>query len=72
MVTDTPELLPCPFCGTPGSKEEMEFEDKTFWVVGCDKCGSDSLKGGVDMTIWVSHDDLQTAIAAWNRRVNDE
>jgi Lar family restriction alleviation protein len=62
------KLKPCSFCGSIKSVvliETTEFVDKLYQV-GCDamKCGCGATSG-----LWDSEDE---AIAAWNRRANDD
>jgi hypothetical protein len=55
-MSDTPKLLPCPFCGNPDP--ELAETHKDHWRVGCAKCGS------------YNNNSLgqESAIVAWNRR----
>lgn len=59
------ELLPCPFCG--GAVEltsSKTLGDRLF----CIKCPADSPCVGSGLGIYVVSGQVETAIAAWNRR----
>lgn len=55
-------LLPCPFCGSARGEWFVNYADVLGVYVSCNECGArtDYLK------------DIPTAIAAWNRRHNEE
>lgn len=59
-MTDTPKLLPCPFCG---GEADLSFEHSTkhpnWWKVTCTICGNRTQSNTTHM---------DRAIAAWNRR----
>lgn len=56
----TSEMMPCPFCGEPGSVRTTQQEPHLF-SVGCEKCWSH---------IDTFYSDLDKAIAAWNTRAS--
>jgi len=69
-MTDTPELLPCPFCGgtklsvfPPNCKEDDEYDpgDNAQPVVRCYTCFAEILGKTWDHS-------MKSAIIAWNTR----
>lgn len=80
------ELKPCPFCGGEAIVEQTAYgtADRSSvrlqFAIRCKKCGASApnayghiamnLSANGEFNIW--HDDRNPAIAAWNRRKNDE
>lgn len=79
-------LKPCPFCGSEANIEQTSYGTTDLSSVGlqfairCKKCGASApnangyisinLSSSGELNVW--HDDRVPAIAAWNRRANDE
>ena len=80
------ELKPCPFCGGKAKIEEISCGTESqnsvrlsFWI-HCVKCRatapgasghiSINLSHSGELNLW--HDDRESAIGAWNRRMNNE
>ena len=80
------KLKPCPFCGGEASLEQTAYGTrdlssvKLSFAIRCKKCGASAPKANGYISINLSssgelnawHDDRVPAIAAWNRRANDE
>ena len=80
------ELKPCPFCGGKAYIEQTGYGTADFssarlsFAIRCKKCGASApnangyiamkLSSNGELNFW--HDDRNPAIAAWNRRANDE
>ena len=54
-MTDTPELLPCPFCGGDATNQIPVQE----MCITCHTC---------EIDVWGDGSGIESAIAAWNRR----
>ena len=61
------ELRPCPFCGGDGSLS-VGIEEKTVYG-SCWTCGARG--SGIRYKNRPSVEDVEKAIRAWNRRVNN-
>lgn len=62
------ELKPCPFCGGEASIYHRTYKTGTEYMqVTCASCGAMSM----DIPASVEYCAKETAIEAWNRRVND-
>ena len=58
MPSDTPALLPCPFCGVQ-PRDAWDSDIYGGWAIACDACG---------MTMLPQADNRAEAITAWNCR----
>lgn len=70
-----PKLLPCPFCGGPGTFQDCRPRDPDidlsyeWWMAGCDHCGVWSPFITEDKPEWEQVDPTkEIAAAAWNTR----
>lgn len=66
-MADMPEILPCPFCGSPAVLEELPsgLTKEASFSVGCDSKSEGACMGYQSLTTFSRRSD---AINAWNRR----
>jgi Lar family restriction alleviation protein len=57
-MSNTEQLLPCPFCGGEAVYFPQEYPDKTFHAVKCKNC----------YIVWEGHPTKSAAIEKWNTR----
>lgn len=71
----TPELKPCPFCG---SKAQIVFDSKDgTWFIRCEDCyakseGWSNGNATPEDLFFAIEEAVEAAVHAWNRRVTDE
>lgn len=68
------ELKPCPFCGGEAqindAKNSRQAEGYSLKEVTCLNCGAKVWGKGIDyFRFEKTHEDVKSAIEAWNRRV---
>lgn len=70
-MTDTDELLPCPFCGSPATYVWDNIND--VWIAGCTN-GNCIVSANTTMAYgWpFFSESIKDARAAWNRRADHE
>lgn len=64
-MTDSSNILPCPFCGSSASVEEFGDGCPSFFSVGCDSTDEASCMGYQSFTTFSTR---KAAIEAWNKR----